>query len=303
MATSITICTRPTAQTLINALSETDNSFLARSIKDLDSSKAGTYNMHSKLWLVAAGVTFVAFTALAAGAFFYAGLFLPTYVPFVGLGSLILAMPVANFVKNFLEYSEASRKEAQKYSTLLEHFEQQNKKTTPQLQNELLSRGILWHQIPGIQQRDPEALTKLIPVLAQAKFLDDKIQEELDSKEKLTTDARDLARANFAENRQKIYDLRSTALFIEDRALNTKVHAAFVNAVLRKSNYNGTLDDVASLTDVGYHERILGDALNDPTGVNTFITFKNRNISPITHADVKRMTVAELGQRFVAALA
>jgi len=146
-------------------------------------------------------------------------------------------------------------------------------------------------------------LSKLNPILAQAKFLDDKIQEDMKSKQELTDEARDLANTNFSVNRQQIYDLRNTALIMEDRALQTKVHAAFVNAVLRKSNYNGTLADIAAITDVGFHERILGDALGDPTGVSAFITFKNRNIAPISHADVKRMTIAELGQRLVAAMA
>ena len=304
MATSIGI--RPTAQTLLSNLNANDTSFLARSIRDLDTRKTASFDFQSfhfqsKLWLVAAGVTFVAFTALAAGAFFYAGMFLPAYVPFVGIGALICAMPVANFVKNFLEYSKISSSEAVKYQTLQDYFETLNLDTPLQQQNSLAARGIVWNQIPNMA--NPSNLSKLNPILAQACYLDDKMQNEVALKQKYIADASELARTDFLKNRQEIYELRNTALAMEDRALQTKVHAAFVNAVLRKSNFNGGLENIATITDVGYNERSLGDALGDSTGVNTFITFKNRNITSISYADVKRMSVAELGQRLVVAMA
>ena len=303
MATSVS--THPTAQMLLSNLNANDTSFLARSIRDLDPRKTASFdlqsfNFQSKLWLVAAGVTFVAFTALAAGAFFYAGVFLPAYVPFAGIGALILAMPVANFVKNFLEYSKASNSQALKHQALQEYFEAENLQTPLQQQNNLAARGIAWHQIPNMA--NPSNLSKLNPILAQAKYLDDKMQKEVELKQKFTDQARGLVTAGFHLNRQEIYDLRNAALAIEDRALQTKVHAAFVNAVLRKSNYNGALEDIATVSDVAYSERVLGEALGDLAGVNTFITFKNRNIVPISYADVKRMSVAELGQRLLVAM-
>src|SRR5581483_1557081 len=300
--TSTTLNSRPSATQLIGSLIANDKSLLSDSIRDLDPSKVCTYKTHSTLWMIAAGVTFVAFTALASSTFFYAGMFLPTYVPFVGIGVLLLAMPVANLVKNFLEYSEVSRKEGIKYSKLQTNFEKINAKSVQLLQNDLAARGIVWHQIPSIQRTNPESLSKLNPILARAQYLDEKMQEELLLKQNLTQQARDLASANFSENRQKVYDLRSAALFAEDRALQTKVSAAFANAVLRNPNYKGDLDDIATLTNVGYHERVLGEALNEPTAISEFIKFKNRNFTPITHADVKRMTVAELGQRLFAAI-
>lgn len=294
------ISSRPNAQALISALPPNDNSFLSRCIIDLDPSKLCTYKTHSTLWLVAAGVTFVAFTALAACAFFYAGMFLPAYVPFVGIGALVLAMPVANFVKNFLEYSEFARKEGVKFSTLQTNFEQVNAKTAQQLQNDLAARGIAWHQIPGIS--NPESLSKLTPILAHAKYLDDKMQEELAQKQELIQQAADLERANFSENRGKIFDLRGAALLAEDSSLKTKVNAAFTNAVLRKSNYNGALEDIATVTDIVFPERLAAEALGETTHTSVFIQFKNRSITSISHADVKRMTIAELGQRLVTAL-
>lgn len=300
--TTNSVSLRPSASELIAALTPNDNSFLSSRILDLDPRKLSTYRTHSTLWLVAAGATFVAFTALAGSTFFYAGMFLPTYVPFVGIGALLLAMPVANFVKNFLECSEASRKEGVKFSKFQTNFENINAKAIHHLQNDLAARGIVWHQIPGVQRANPESLSKLNPLLAWAQYLDDKMQEEMALKQDLTQEARDLANTHFSKNRQKIYDLRNAALFAEDRALQTKVNAAFTNAVLRKPNYSGSLADIVTVTDVGYHERILGEALSDPTVTSEFIKFKSRHFTPISYADFKRMTIAELGQRLVAAM-
>ena len=81
-----------------------------------------------------------------------------------------------------------------------------------------------------------------------------------------------------------------------------EIEAAFVNAVLRKGDFNGVLEDVASMTDNSSIDRILANAVNQGTRMNQFLTFKNRALTPITFEDVKRLSVAELGQRIVAAM-
>ncbi len=303
MATSVALTTPAAAVTQSTTAAAPNKSYLARCVEDLSADKVSTLDRQSTLWTVAAGATFVAFTVLAVGAFVATAVLLPAYVPVAGLSALLLAMPVANFVKNFLEYSENSRKEANMHREIQNNYLDLTQGTPAQVQIDLMRRGITWFQIPGQQISRPQDLAVLNPVLAKARQLDTKIQDHLQTKDELTAEARQLASADFAQNRQKIYDLRNAALFAEDLAMKTKIEAAFVNAVLRKGDFNGTLEDVATLSNIAYHERILGDELNDGAAVNQFLTFKNHAFAPITFDDVKRMNVAELGQRLVAAMA
>ncbi len=304
MATSsIALSSHTATQPQTAVPTSSPKSFLSRCIEDLSPDKISTMDRQSTLFLVLAGVAAVAFIALAVGAFVVTGIVAFSYTPLVGLGALFCAMPVAEGFKNLLKWSENSGKEANKYRAIQHHYGELSNRTSLETQVDLMNRGIAWFQIPGIQIAHPENLASLNPILAQAKYLDDKIQEHLQTKDTLTADARDLASADFAKNRQKIYDLRNSALTEEDRAMETKIQAGFVNAVLRKSDYNGTLEDIASLTHIGFQERMLGNELADPSGVNEFLTFKDRNLTPITFNDVKTMTVAQLGQRLVAAMA
>lgn len=301
-ASSITLHS-PTASDLqTTANSSSPKSFLSRCIEDLSPSKVSSLTIQSKLWLVAAGVTFVAYTGIAAAGFVIAGVLAPAYAPFVAIGALLLVAPVANFMKNLLLYADNSEKEANKYLAIQQHYKGLSIQTPLQIFANLRDRGINWIQIPGQDLASPEKIATLNPLLAHAQFLDDKIQKELGLRDSLSLEAKKLAIANFSENRSQIYDLRNAALFAEDRAMETKVEAAFVNAVLRKGDHNGSLDDVASLTRIAYQERILANELNDSSGTNEFLTFKNRNLTPITFNDVKNMTVSDLGQRLFAAL-
>lgn len=279
-----------------------DNSFLARCKQDLDPSNATSYNRQSTLWLVAAGVTFVAFTALAITAFVYSSLMFAASAPFVALGSLVLAFPAANIVKNFLEYSKSSAAHANRYQTIQGHYATLSQKTPHQIQDELAARGITWLQIPGMAAGSPQNVTALNPLLAQAKYLDEKIQEMYLSKQDLINEARNLATTNFAANQNNISNLRLTALFTENKILHTKIQAAFTNAVLRKGNFGGSLEDIADLTEITPVDHALADACSDQTGINNFLIFKRPYTPPITYMDVQRMTIPELGSRLVMTL-
>ncbi len=278
------------------------NSFIARCMDDLRPGKVTALEWQSTLWKVAAGVTFVAFTALVIVATISLGTTM--YVPVIGVVALVMAMPVAEFVKKLLQYSENAKNEAANYRAIQAHHAQMELAARQQptfTAIELHNRGINSQQIPGIQGH-PERLAALHSMIARAKFLDDTVKRHFEVRDNLTADARRLATVNFAENREIIYDLRNSALFSEDRALETKIEAAFVNAVLRKYDFNGTLEDIATLTNISYIERALGNELSDTTGTTRFLTFKNQNIAPISHADVKRMSIAELGQRIALAM-
>ena len=287
-------------------------SFLQQCTNDLSPENISTMQRQSTLWTVAAAVTFVAFTAIAVCAFVYAGMFLPAYMPVAGLMTLLGAIPAADLSKKFLEYSVQSKKEADTYREVQNHYTDLSKAAPLAIQHELMTRGIKWWEIPGMSLAHPKNVSTLNPLLAKARQLDSVVQRHLKTVQECSDGAVLLTKrpadgsAPYSETemgRKEIYDLRNTALFYQDRALQTKIQAAFVNAVLRKADFHGTLDDIAMLSNIPYHERLLGNALNQGGTVNDFLTFKNRALTPITHDDVKRLSVTELGQRVAAAMA
>jgi hypothetical protein len=279
---------------MTSATNEIPNSFLTLCKLDLDPSRISTYERQSTCWLIAAGVTVVAFTALAAAACFYTGIFLPAYTPFVIVGSLLAVATVASWAKSFLEYSKNSQLEAQKYTELQRCYADLSQKTPAQIQGELASNGV--------RTRDVRRIEDVTPLLAQAKYLSEKIRSDVLLQQELTEEAKSLAASNFAANREKIFNLQHAVLHTEDKVLQTKIQAAFVNAVLRKGDFNGSLEEIGTVTDAIYVERLLGRELGNEVGIKNFLTFKHRNLAPITYTDVKRLNVAQLGARLFAAM-
>jgi len=302
MTTAITHSTQ--SLTTSSTASTAQPSFLQRCIEDLSPDKVSFWDTESTKYTIIAAVTFVAFSALAVSTFVTAGILFPVYLPFVGLGALFAAMPVASWVKNNLDYSVSSKNEANAYNAIQKNYADLSQKEPLAIQVDLISRGITWFQIPGISLAQPDAVKTLNPILAKAKHLDDVIQQRLKERDDLSEEANQLAATDFTQNRKQIYDLRNSALFAEDRALETKIQAAFVNAVLRKGDFNGNLEDLAAISNIAYNERILTNELNQGVSLSehNVLTFNNTNLVPITHAEIKRLTVAELGRRIVAAM-
>jgi hypothetical protein len=289
---------QPTATSLIPS-----QPFLTRCIEDLSPGKVSSFNRQSALWFVAAGVTFVAFLALSVGAFVAATTFMPIYAPFVAISALILAMPVANYVKNFLESSKSAGNEAKNYEAMQIDAQKIVEQSPIQIQAELHRRGINWLQIPGLKASEPETFTALSPVLAHAHRIDRSLQAELKTRDAHVEEAAKLAKEDFAKHRLVIDQHRKEALKAEDRAMNAKIHSAFVNAALAKPTLARTLEDIASFTGMTYHERMLGNATGNASEVDAYLKFKNSKLAPITYHDVKTMHVAELGKRLSAAMA
>jgi hypothetical protein len=308
---ALSVSSASQAASLPQSATAARSSFLQQCVKDLAPENISIMNRQSTLWTVAAAATFVAFTAISVCAFVYAGLFLPAYMPVVGLTTLVLAIPTANYAKTFLEYSVQSKKEADACREIRNNYADLGKATPHAIQHELMTRGIKWWEIPGMSFAHPENVSTLTPLLAKARQLDSVVRRHMTSMTECSNQALQLykrpadgsaPRSETMEGRREIYDLRNAALFSQDRALETKIQAAFVNAVLRKSDFRGTLGDIATLSNIHYNERLPGIALGQESTVNDFLTFKNRTLAPISHDDVKRLSVAELGQRIATAM-
>jgi hypothetical protein len=301
MAASVSLPTAP-SQTppLVTTPSE---SFLSRCTEDLAPFKVTTLEQSSMLWQGAATVYFIAFTALAIAAFVSTTILMPSVVPCVGLAILVSVGPVSACVKNFFERSKNADKEADKYRAIQKHYKELSSKTPLQIQAELASRGISSFTIPGFNPSNLQTISRLIPLLAKAKYLDEKTQTHLELRDLANTEAKKLTAANFQKNRNQIYDNKLTALIAEQKAMESKIQEAFVRAVLQRGDYKGTLEKIATLTKLTCVERIVfSNELSNIPEANQFLTFKNSNLAPITFDNVKELSVTELGQRISAAM-
>lgn len=276
-------------------------SYLNRCVEDLSQDKVASFERKATLWKIISVVSTVAFFALAIGAFIATSILAPISAPFVGIGAILLALPASQQVKKFLEWSQAAQNEAEKYKAIQRNYTDLNGRTPQQLGCLLSQMGIIWDRIPGMGIEHPENLSRLNPLLAQAQYLEKQTEYWTNLREEHANKARQLPNATDPEKKEKMIE-RHLALICEDEALNFKIQNAFVNAVLRKSDFCGTLENLGTLAKINYEERTLGNALDDPNA-NQIFTFNNRNLTPITFNDIKTMSVADLGQRIFAAMA
>lgn len=301
MASSVALTSAQTS-THPNLSSISKTPYLDRCVEDLSPNKVTHFEKKSNQWHILAIVSTVAFFALAIGAFIAMSILFPFYAPFAGIGAILLAIPAAQQVKKFQEWSQDAWNEAKKYKEIQHNYADLTGQTPQQLGCRLSQMGIIWYHIPGMGIQHPENLKRLNPLLAQAKYLEEQTKYWMDFKEKYANEAQQISATTDLAKAEKAM-LGYRALSCEDEAINFKIQNAFVNAVLRKPDFKGTLADLGTLSKrSNYSGQSQGNTLNDPT-VNQILTFNNRNLAPISFNDVKTMSVANLGQRIFAAMA
>jgi hypothetical protein len=281
----------PVSQTTTPTNPSNDNpkkpTYLSRCIEDLSLSKVASCERKALFWNIIWHVSAVAFTTLAVGTFLAISVHVPIYAPFVGIGSLLLAASVVEWIKQFKQWSETAHNEGEKYRAIQREYTDLKGQTREAVQRMLSQMGITC---------DPSECLRLTPLLAQANYLEKKTLCWVGAKTRNAAKA--IESPNIAMYR---------VLECEDQILNLKIQNAFVHAVLRKPDFCGTLKDLGNLAEFNYQDRLIRKALSNPTDLvnpngNDLFTFYNLNLAPITSKDVETMTVADLGQRFFAAM-
>lgn len=268
-----------------------------RCIQNLSPEIVANFESEATKWRTIATISTVAFFALAIGVFIATSILFPAYLPLAGIGSLLLAFPATQQVQKLLSWAEEAQKEADKYRAIQWQYADLNTKSPIELQRELLKMGIVWNRIPGMRITHPERLAELNPLLAHAKYLENETRNWMTKKD-------NVAREVLAETSdlQKKVQTQRYALRCEDIALTCKIKHAFYQAVLRNPDFTGSFDGLGTLSKNSFEERMLGNALGESAATQMF-TFNSQAVAPITYAEAKTMTVAELGQRFFAAMA
>ncbi len=253
----------------------TNSRFLDRCIEDLSPTKIADCAKKAWKWNAISVICVVAFFALAIGGFIAASLLAPVWVPpVVAIGSLLLAMPATSKVKEFLEWAESAQGEAEKHKEIQRNFADLSGQPSESIQNILRQQGIF---TPG-----SENLDRLKPLLAQSRYFENRTKVLMDLREDC-----DYTTMTFPPNLGKFY---------EYEGIHCKIQNAFINAVLRNPEFRGTLETLGTLSKLEVNK-------SEVKVPQEIITFKNRNITPISYEDAKSQSVAELGQRIFAAMA
>jgi hypothetical protein len=275
-----------------------NKTYLNKCIEDLSPKKLAECKSEATKWNRLSIVTTVAFFALAIGATIAVGLLAPAFTSLVALSAILLAIPAASKVVKFhARYNEA-QSQFKNYVALQRHHEDLIRPTqTPaELQSTLVDLEI--PQIPG------QDLTRLIPLIAKAKYFKEKEAYFTNQKNQALNAARAIPGKTEGQKLEQAIK-HHLALEFEDLALLYKLKNAFVNAVLRNPEFRGNLDDVGTLSTSAMNPGTRLDAiqLKVPNADHMF-TFKNRNnVAPITYNEVETTTsVAQLGSRMLAAM-
>ena len=284
-----------------NPTPENRTLYLNKSIEDLRPEKLAECKRTATKWHAISIVTGVAFFALAIGATIAASIIAPAFTSLVALSAILLAIPAAAKVGKFYTRYLDAKNEANAYKELQRHHTDLANKTPADLKRILFNdMGILWNQIPGIEDDHPERLKDFIPLIAKAKYFETAKARNMELSQKHLTEANALPTTTETQKLEKEYKYH-LALDREDVALRFKVKQAFVNAVLRNPNIVGNVYDVGTYSAMSSGTGAVCRQLDGPNAEPLF-TF-NRDIAPLTYDEVKNSSVANLGRKMLAAMA
>ncbi len=273
------------------------STYLDRFVQNLSPEKVKNNEWDAKKWHIVSIVALVAMTTICVVTLALVGAVFPLLFPVVGVGAVLGGCFAGSQFNRFQEWSNEAQANANKHKNLQRHYAEISGKTPLQLQRILQQMGIVWTQIPGIQVQHPEeGLTRLTPVIAYAKLLEEHTQQAMEKKNALAAEAQRQNDPHMKAIKQ------SDALNSEFNGLAIKILNAFANAVLRNPDYRGNWEELGNYSKNNFDNQVLGNALGESTPCQMFI-FNNRNVAPITYMEAKTMSVAELGQRFINAMA
>ncbi len=308
--------------------------YLQRTVEELDPKLISSHESNATLWNVAAKVILVAFVIVAVGAFIAAGIFVPAYLPLVAVAAFCLMNPTLSLHNLCKEVSYTTEQLAERLKKTAQKFE--SLPAEPRLLGvKLLEKGIAYNTLPGVQGLDD--LVRLKPLIAQydywaeqQAFFERQARECIQNAEEAVRAPAPAAEGNAqseASNAQapapsaqpaaaeepsnpsaikeKVKLFRIAAINAQQSALICKTQAAFAHAVIKRPEFAGSVNDLVELNLISLKERAIAREFNDPTA-DDFLLFKQRDIQAITitqlHND-ETMPISRLADLFIQAMA
>ncbi len=247
----------------------------------------------------AAKATAIFFSVASLGGFIATVILLPHLIIPVAIGAFTLlactaiVSRVLQTVSDLAQNTADESKEIQAFQTRL--------RTPLDVRNSLILKGIQWNSISGVQNEAD--LLRLTPLIALHDKIDADIAKDERANQEKVYEANRLALeitrdegSNCIELSKKAVDYvfrRAEATEVEADALSKKIEAGFINALIRRPEYTGTID------------RFGLDFTHPPSNhpASYAFAFKNHNLAPITFQELRAIRVGQLGLRFAAAMA
>jgi hypothetical protein len=275
--------------------------YLQQCVEDLEPSNLSSLQQKATLWQVASVATLVAYTALAVTGLGLATMYAPIYIPILAVASLFLLGPTQKGANIFEKWAAEANARAEQIKEVSQNCQTMSSATTRELQLNLQQKGIHWFTIPGMVL-NPSNIDTLKPLIARHAFWEKWIEKiEADKTSKLA-EATKLATENYEKNKEEINQLREKALNLENNALQSKIKNAFINAVIRRPDFKGALENVGTFSPMTGPEHAIGAAVGATSAAELF-TFKNGNVAALTIDEVKRSRVPDLAVRLLAGMA
>jgi hypothetical protein len=292
METSITVNNSPVSS---------NKTYLQQCVEDMDPSLLSSSEKKSTLWQVASIATLVAFTVLAVGGLALCAAYAPLYIPLVAITSAFLLKYAKQGAKTLESWSEQARGRAEQLKEISKHYQALSSASRQLVQQALLEKGVAWYTIPGMAL-NPAGVDTLKPLIARHTFWENRVKKLEEEKSGKLTEATKLAAKNYEANKDTIYELRSEALEVEKIALESKVKNAFINAVIRRPDFKGTLEDMGTFSPMSGQERAIANGTS-PASATEFFTFKDGRTPTIAIDEVRRMGITDLAMRLISGMA
>jgi hypothetical protein len=264
--------------------------YLQQCVQEQAPSHLAALQSQSSLWNAAAVSTYVAYIVLTLGGIATSAIFAPIFLPIISITSLFLLQYVKKAHDTFDGWSEDASARVKQIKMISAELRRLHSATPKQLQENLRQKGI-----PDVS--NPASLK---PLIARHSFWEKHIQK-LEEKGRATlTEAAQLSKKSYAENKSEIHKLRCAALDIEKDRIEARIKNAFVNAVIRRPKFAGNLETLGRFSEVSAQERAIGNA--NQVSMEKFFLFKNKKIKPITVDEAKNLPISKLAIRMMPAL-
>lgn len=281
-------------------VSSTTKTYLQQCVDDLSEKNISSLQWESTLLRTAAIATHVAFVVFIFGSLAAATAVAPIFIPIVAVNSFFLMKLVDKGHDYFEQWSNQVHARAEQLKEISRHHQELASATPEQMQQILAQKGIQWFAIPGMLL-NPANLCTLKPLIARHNFWEGHVRELEEKKQTRLSEAARLSTENYVKHKNEIYDLRCEALEIDQRALEGKLKNAFINAIIHRHTYVGTLGELGTFSQISGQERAVGNAVNAPS-IAEFFTFHNGQTPTITVDEVRRMTISDLAMRLIAVM-
>jgi hypothetical protein len=224
----------------------------------------------------------IALTILVGTAFSAVAIYFPALIPVAAFSALFILWTAKDGYLFQGMQAQFLLDTAEQLRSIRKHYTGREGTTAVQMQRILNQKGVPY--VFGMEKNDKQ-LTQLKPVLARHLYWEDQIQD-LQKKQAKMLDA-----AGKAKGRDKVYELRSIALELENEALVAKVKCAFVQAMLRKPKSTKTFEGLGKFSPLSGQERAIAIGATAPQAKEFFVFNKKE---AITFDEAKRCTISQL---------